>query len=75
MKKQHWLAMGTDLGFAISQNASTACQQLVARPDDVVDLVADVMDPAIPVLFKETWRSATMPPMDKAARFWCLAAQ
>ena len=45
--------MRADLGFAVAEYARAFCLQPVARGDDVVDLIADVMDAARRVLVEE----------------------
>src|SRR5689334_680994 len=44
VQEQHRLAMGADLRLAIAQHARAFGLQVVARGDDIVDLVADMVD-------------------------------
>src|SRR5262245_58358036 len=53
VEEQHRLAVRADLRVAVAENAGTLRLELVARGDDVVDLVADVMDAAVAVLLQE----------------------
>ena len=46
MQEQDRLAMGPDLGLAIAQHPRPARLQPVARRQDVLDLVADMVDAA-----------------------------
>jgi len=51
VQKQHRLAMRADLGFA--QNPCALGFQMIAGDDDIIHLVADVMNAAWGVLFQE----------------------
>src|SRR5262245_42288080 len=53
MQEQDRLAMGPDLGLAVSQDASASRLQPVTRDNDVVDLVADMMDTARRILVEK----------------------
>ena len=44
MEEQHRLAMSADLGLAITQHTRTTGLELIAGGDDVLDLVADMMN-------------------------------
>src|SRR3546814_16721799 len=46
VQEQHRLAMGTDARLPVAQDAGTPGLQAVARLQDVVNLVAEVVDPA-----------------------------
>ncbi len=45
--------MGADLGVAVAQHAGALLFQFITRGQDVVDLVADVMDAAVRKLLQE----------------------
>jgi len=53
MQEQHRLAMGTHLGLAVAQHAGAFSLEAVARRDNVVDFVADVVDAAVRVALQE----------------------
>ena len=53
MQEQHRLAVRADLRLAVAEHARAGGLQLVARGEDVVDLVADMMHAAGRVLLEE----------------------
>ena len=53
MQEQHRLAVRADLRVAVAKHARALRLQLVAGGDDVIDLVADVMNAAVGILFDE----------------------
>src|SRR5690606_32196758 len=53
MKEQYRLAMGTDLRFPVAQYAHALGLETVSCGDDVVYLVAEVVDAAVGVARKE----------------------
>src|SRR5215471_5226707 len=53
MQKEHGLAMGADLRLAVAEHARALPLQTVARSDDVVDLVADVVDAAVGIALEK----------------------
>jgi hypothetical protein len=54
VKKQHGLVMGAEPRLAVAEDACTFSTQTVARSNDVVDLVAEVMHPAFGMAFEKT---------------------
>src|SRR5208283_833834 len=54
MQEQHRLAMRADLRLAVAEHARALGLQLVARGDDVLDLVAEVMNATRGILLDET---------------------
>jgi len=46
MQEKHRLAVGPDLGFSAAQHARALRQQMVAGGQDVIDLIADVVNAA-----------------------------
>ena len=46
MQKENRFAMGANLGFAIAQNPQAAGLEVIARGNDIINLVADVMNAA-----------------------------
>jgi hypothetical protein len=53
VEKQHALAVGADLGLAVAEHARAVGLEPVAHRDDVVDLVADVVDAAVGIAVEE----------------------
>src|SRR5262245_25442766 len=53
MQEQHGLAVGADLRLAVSEHPRTLCLELVPGGADVVDLVADMVDPAVRIALEE----------------------
>ena len=53
MEEEHRLAMGPDLGIALAEHAGAVGDEPVAGGDDVVDLVAEMMDAAVRVALEE----------------------
>src|SRR5262249_654433 len=53
MEKEHRLAVGAELRLAVAEYARALPSEAVARRDDVVDLVADVVDAALGVALQE----------------------
>jgi hypothetical protein len=53
MQEQHRLAMRADLWLAIAEHTGSLPFQLVSRGDDVIDLVADVVDAPVGIALEE----------------------
>lgn len=53
MQKQHWLPVGSNLRLTITQYSGPVRQQLVARCNDIIHLVANVVNSARSVLFQK----------------------
>src|SRR5580704_5526265 len=53
VQEQHRLAMGSDFGLAVAEDARALPFQAVARRDDVVDLIADMVDAAVGIALEK----------------------
>src|SRR5690606_25880746 len=58
MQEQHGLAMGTDLGFAIAENARSRSLETIAGRNDIVDFIAKMMNATVGIAFEKLgdWR-------------------
>ena len=70
MKEQHGLAVGADLGLAVAEHPRALRLEPVARRDDVVDLVADMVDAAVGVALEELGDRRSLRPAAPGARSW-----
>jgi hypothetical protein len=53
MQKQHGFAMRADFRFTVAEHACALPLERVARDANIIDLVADVMNPAVGVLLEK----------------------
>lgn len=54
MKEQDRFAMGASLWFSIPQHTGATCLQLVPCSQNVIDFIANMMNAARRILFKES---------------------
>jgi hypothetical protein len=66
--------VGADLRLAVAQHPGALGLQLVPRRDDVIHLIADVVDAAARIALQEALIGESSP-RDGAARSWCWAAR